>query len=89
MRSDEVRFQKARLPISVAVAVIVFFCLGSAASAMTVTPTGDSGACTLRGAIQAAAANNSGTPCGPVVSGGGVNLNTKSRSVTRTVTVKK
>lgn len=53
---------------AVALAATVFCATG--ASAMTVTSTGESGACTLRAAINAAATNDSGTPCGPPVSGG-------------------
>jgi len=55
-----------------------------AASAVTVTSTGETGACTLRGAIQAAAANNSGTPCGAVVSGDKTPINLPANTYTPT-----
>ncbi|MCB0860044.1 MAG: Ig-like domain repeat protein [Solirubrobacterales bacterium] len=53
----------------------------SAASAMTVTSTGESG-CSLRAAIQAVAANNSGTSCGAVVSGGPTPINLSANTYT-------
>lgn len=52
------------------------------ASAMTVTSTGESGVCTLRGAIQAAATNNSGTGCGPVAESGPTPINLPANTYT-------
>ena len=48
---------------------------------MTVTSTGESG-CSLRVAIQAVAANDSGTACGAVVSGGPTPINLPANTIT-------
>ncbi len=62
--------QWARL-LGPSVLVSFVFLLGaSSAAAMTVTSTGETGACTLRGAIEAVNTNNSATACGSVSSGG-------------------
>lgn len=49
---------------------------------MTVTSTGETGACTLRAAIAAIGANDSGTPCGAVVSGGPTPINLAANTYT-------
>ena len=48
---------------------------------MTVTSTGEGG-CSLRAAIQAVAANDSGTSCGAVVSGGATPINLPANTIT-------
>lgn len=52
------------------------------ASAMNVTATGESGACTLRGAIAAVAANDSGTSCGTVLVGEATPINLPANTYT-------
>lgn len=51
---------------------------------MNVTSTGESGTCTLRAAITAAAAGNGGTPCGAVVAGGTTPINLPANTYTPT-----
>ena len=67
-------------------ATVLFFSLFavSTATAMNVTSTGESGACTLRGAIEAVNTNNSGTACGAVVSGGTTPINLPANTYTPT-----
>ena len=67
---------------SIAVAAAAALSCATGASAVTVTSTGDTGACTLRGAINAAASNNSSTACGPVVSGGTTPINLPANTYT-------
>lgn len=61
-----------------AIALVV----ATGAQAMNVTSTGESGACSLRAAIQAVSTNNSGTPCGAVVSGGSTPINLSANTYT-------
>ena len=49
---------------------------------MTVDATGETGACTLRGAIEAVNTNNSGTPCGPVLGGAATPINLPANTYT-------
>ena len=49
---------------------------------MTVTSTGETGACTLRGAIEAVNTNNSGTACGSVLSDGLTPINLPANTYT-------
>ena len=67
---------------SIAVVAAAVLTCATGASAITVTSTGDTGACTLRGAINAAASNNSSTACGPVVSGGTTPINLPANTYT-------
>jgi|GEM_PF-1461429 len=68
-------------PVLLAFGLFGFMIAATPATAMTVTSTGEGG-CSLRAAIQAVAANDSGTSCGAVVSGGATPINLPANTIT-------
>ena len=85
------RPQPAQLPTAGRMCAVAIALLGIAllhfsapALAMNVTSTGDSGACSLRTAINAINDNNSGTACGPVLSGQFTPVNLPANTYTPT-----